>query len=121
MPRITFRCGHCDFSGLRCEICAQLWRIHNRRKQEYRRRCHGCGPFLRVVKGSVSQLTITVNGGERRVAPGTTVGALLIELGLLRERVAVERNREIVPKQAYDEAVLCAGDRVEVVALVGGG
>jgi thiamine biosynthesis protein ThiS len=66
-------------------------------------------------------LQIVVNGSPREIPAGTTVTALLGLLAIERGRVAVERNRDVVPKQRYDEVVLEAGDRVEVVALVGGG
>lgn len=64
---------------------------------------------------------ILVNGEHRTICAGATVGALLQELGLLREQVAVERNREIVPRSSYDEAGLDEGDTLEIVTFVGGG
>jgi thiamine biosynthesis protein ThiS len=66
-------------------------------------------------------IEITVNGKARQVPAGATVGALLADLGIERRRVAVERNLDIVPRAAYDDVVLAAGDRLEVVAFVGGG
>ena len=64
---------------------------------------------------------IVVNG-ERRVVPaGATVAELLRTLALAPEQVAVERNREIVPKAAYDETDLAEGDALEIVTFVGGG
>ena len=52
---------------------------------------------------------------------GKTVAQALAELGYSEQRVAVERNEEIVPKAMYAETVLCDGDCVEVVRFVGGG
>jgi thiamine biosynthesis protein ThiS len=69
----------------------------------------------------MGEIDISVNGQTRSVAPGTTVAALLALLGIERGRVAVERNHDIVPKQDYDQTTLAAGDRLEVVAFVGGG
>jgi thiamine biosynthesis protein ThiS len=66
-------------------------------------------------------MTIQVNGNEREVPEGTTVTGLLALLGVDRGRVAVERNRDVVPKRAYDETSLQPGDRLEVVTFVGGG
>lgn len=66
-------------------------------------------------------LTIKLNGEERELSEGTTVSALLEELGLKPELLAVERNRDIVPKAAYPSTVLQEGDEVEVVSFVGGG
>ena len=52
---------------------------------------------------------------------GTTVAALIGELGLGDRRVAVERNREVVPRAEHATTVLAAGDRLELVTFVGGG
>ncbi len=64
---------------------------------------------------------IVVNGELRRVAPGTTVAGLIGELGFADRRVAVERNREVVPRAQHATTQLAAGDRLEVVTFVGGG
>jgi sulfur carrier protein len=66
-------------------------------------------------------MRIEVNGKLREVAPGTTVRALLLELGLGAELVAVERNSEIVPRAEHASAEVRDGDRVEIVHFVGGG
>ena len=64
---------------------------------------------------------VRVNGRERRLEPGTAIAALLEELEVSTPRVAVERNREIVPKSAYETTFLAPGDEIEVVEFVGGG
>ena len=64
---------------------------------------------------------LTVNGDPRDLADGATVAFLLEELELADKFVAVEVNRELVPKARHADHVLAAGDRVEVVTLVGGG
>ena len=64
---------------------------------------------------------IFVNGEPRDVREGATVADLLEELGLAAKPVAVEVNRDLVPRQRHDEHQLAAGDRVEIVTLVGGG
>ena len=61
-----------------------------------------------------------INGNELDVA-GKTVAEYLATTSYSLERVAVERNGEIVPKAEYDETVLADGDSVEVVSFVGGG
>ena len=66
-------------------------------------------------------LLLTVNGEARRVPDGTSVAGLLATLGLDRRKVAVERNEEIVPRTIYDQAVLAASDRLEIVHFIGGG
>jgi sulfur carrier protein len=64
---------------------------------------------------------IALNGAPRDVAPGTTLAALLEAEGLAGRRVAVEVNREIVPRGAHATHALREGDRVEVVHALGGG
>lgn len=66
-------------------------------------------------------IEFTLNGQPRRANPGATVAALLADLGLPPQRVAVEVNRELVPRGQHDQVRLEAGDAVEVVTLVGGG
>ncbi|HKA87133.1 MAG TPA: sulfur carrier protein ThiS [Haliangiales bacterium] len=66
-------------------------------------------------------IEVVVNGKAQELPEGTTVAGLCVRLGVERTRVAVERNQDVVPRKAYDEVTLEAGDRVEVVAFVGGG
>ncbi len=66
-------------------------------------------------------MRILLNGEPRDVASGATVLALLGELGLQGQLVAVERNEHIVPRAEHATAALAEGDRVEVVQFVGGG
>jgi thiazole synthase/sulfur carrier protein len=69
----------------------------------------------------MDEISIRVNGEARSVKRGTTVAALLGELGVETGRVAVERNHDVVPRREYERTILAAGDRLEVVAFVGGG
>jgi thiamine biosynthesis protein ThiS len=62
-----------------------------------------------------------VNGEELRLPQGASVSSVLEKLGIATPRVAVERNREIVPKSAYGSTALASGDVLEVVEFVGGG
>ena len=66
-------------------------------------------------------IEITVNGETRRIATGTTISGLLATLGFTTPRVAVERNREVVPRRDHQSVVLAAGDQIEIVTFVGGG
>lgn len=66
-------------------------------------------------------IEITLNGDSRRVAPGATIAVLLGELALDAAKVAVERNRSIVPRSTFAVQRLAAGDNLEVVHFVGGG
>jgi len=67
------------------------------------------------------EVRVRVNGREQRLPAGASVAALLQTLGLANPRVAVERNREIVPKAEYAATRLTEGDELEVVEFVGGG
>lgn len=68
-----------------------------------------------------NRFDIIVNGDPRNVAAGTTVAGLVGDLGLGDRRVAVERNREVVPRAQHATTVLAANDRLEIVTFVGGG
>jgi thiamine biosynthesis protein ThiS len=67
------------------------------------------------------EVRVRVNGRERRVPAGTAIATLLAELEISTPRVAVERNREIVPKASYGGTRIEEGDEIEVVEFVGGG
>jgi len=66
-------------------------------------------------------MQISVNGETKTVSDGLTVAALLTHLGVATGRVAVELNRQIVPKAEHGSARLAEGDKVEIVSFVGGG
>lgn len=66
-------------------------------------------------------LQLTVNGEARQIAPDSSVADLVRELGLDGRKIAVERNLEIVPRSRYALDSLADGDRIEIVAFVGGG
>ena len=66
-------------------------------------------------------MKITVNGQERALAAPVTVAVLLDTLDMVGKRVAVEVNREIVPRSRHAEFQINDHDRVEVVFAIGGG
>ncbi|MCL6565737.1 MAG: sulfur carrier protein ThiS [Acidobacteriia bacterium] len=66
-------------------------------------------------------MKVTINGENRELPEGLTVAALLEHLGLQPERVAIERNREILPRSRWAETRVADGDRYEIVHFVGGG
>ena len=68
-----------------------------------------------------TSIDVVINGQPRTVNAGTTVAALVGELGLGDRKVAVERNREVVPRAQHAATVLADGDRLEIVTFVGGG
>jgi sulfur carrier protein len=69
---------------------------------------------------------IHINGEERLIADkakpsGFTLAALIEVLGMKSDRVAVELNRDLVPRERWSETLLKDGDRLEIVHFVGGG
>jgi thiazole synthase len=66
-------------------------------------------------------ITISVNGEHKRVAAGLTIAQLASELGLVPEKVAVERNLEVVPRSQIGSVQVEDGDELEIVHFVGGG
>lgn len=66
-------------------------------------------------------MEIYLNGEPRQVADGINAAQLIEDLALAGRRVAVEVNREIVPRSDYAQHRLRPGDRIEVVRAIGGG
>lgn len=64
---------------------------------------------------------VIINGNDEEVPAGTTVAQLLDRLDLRRTHVAVELNRQIVPREEHGNTPVKEGDELEVVTLVGGG
>jgi sulfur carrier protein len=65
--------------------------------------------------------SITVNGKAQALTGQPTITEMLQELGLAEKRVAVELNREIIPRSLHGETRLKAGDCIEIVHAIGGG
>jgi len=65
-------------------------------------------------------MNLTING-ENQIATAETLGALVAHLGMKPDRVAIELNREIVPRDQWPQTPLHEGDRLEIVQFVGGG
>ena len=70
------------------------------------------------VDGTIS---LTVNGEHRRVRAGMSLVDLARDLGLVPEKVAVERNLEVVPRSTLGQVAVADGDAIEIVHFVGGG
>ncbi|MGE0810733.1 MAG: sulfur carrier protein ThiS [Immundisolibacter sp.] len=66
-------------------------------------------------------MDIVLNGEPRAVRAELSLAALLDELGLAGKRLAVEVNRDIVPRGEHVTRVLRDGDRVEIIHAIGGG
>lgn len=69
----------------------------------------------------MSTISVVINGQATSVTVGTTVEKLILDLGLADRKVAVERNRSVVPRASHATTELADGDRLEVVTFVGGG
>ena len=67
------------------------------------------------------EIEIHLNGERQTVAADATVADLVRARGLVAAQVAVEVNKDIVPRAVHSATTLAAGDRVEIVTLVGGG
>ena len=65
--------------------------------------------------------SIILNGDRYPLHSDTPLAELLERLNMRRGRVAVEINRETVPKANYDVTIVRAGDHVEIINFVGGG
>lgn len=66
-------------------------------------------------------MTLQINGKRREFTELANVGALVEHLGMTGDRVAIELNLEIVPRDRWSATALKDGDRLEIVHFVGGG
>jgi sulfur carrier protein len=66
-------------------------------------------------------MQLTVNGENHEVPEGLTIRGLIEHLGLSDGPVAVERNRDVIPRAEHASTELQTGDVVEIVHFVGGG
>jgi sulfur carrier protein len=73
------------------------------------------------VIGPPSVIKLIVNGESYEAPSGTTIATLLARLQMQPRLVAVERNRDLVPRGLHAACTLETGDRLEIVTLVGGG
>jgi sulfur carrier protein len=66
-------------------------------------------------------MRLTINGEARDVPEGLSLSGLLLHLELTDGLVAIERNREVVPRREHSSVFVQAGDVLEIVQFVGGG
>ena len=66
-------------------------------------------------------MRLLINGEERELGDGLTLADLVAQLGVKPDRVAVERNGEIAPRNQWASTALSDRDRLEIVQFVGGG
>lgn len=81
-------------------------------------RGHVDSPARARQRGGVS---VIINGEPHDIPPGLTLAGLVAHLGLSDGPVAIERNREVVPRAAHGTVTVEAGDVLEIVHFVGGG
>jgi sulfur carrier protein len=74
-----------------------------------------------VSDDTLDRVTVSVNGDDTTVAPGTTIAGLVAELGLEPRGVAVAVDGEVVTRRTWAERSLARGDRVEVLTIAQGG
>jgi len=66
-------------------------------------------------------MDVTINGDLRQIPDGLTVAGLLEHLEMPADRVAIERNLDILPRAQWKNTQVQPNDRFEIVHLVGGG
>ncbi len=66
-------------------------------------------------------MKLIINGAERDFPEVSTLSSLVEKLGMKSDRVAIELNRDIVPRDRWSQTALSDGDRLEIVHFVGGG
>lgn len=66
-------------------------------------------------------MKIVINGEDREFTSVACLSDLLAQLGMKPDRVAVELNRELVPRDRWSATRLSDGDKLEIVHFVGGG
>ncbi|HEY7099217.1 MAG TPA: sulfur carrier protein ThiS [Terriglobales bacterium] len=64
---------------------------------------------------------VLIINGEERTFTAATLAELIEQLGMREDRLAVELNRNIIPRTQWIHTALSQGDRLEIVQFVGGG
>ena len=73
------------------------------------------------MSATINLISLTMNGETRDLPEGTKLAGLIALIGLDTRKVAVELNREIVPRSTYGAVLLQPGDALEIVHFIGGG
>jgi sulfur carrier protein len=66
-------------------------------------------------------MKLQINGESRDFESPLSLSALIEQLGMKQDRVAVELNRDIAPRDRWTSTILSEGDQLEIVHFVGGG
>ncbi len=70
---------------------------------------------------SAATIEVRLNGKSHTLPQGSTVAELIVSLPVEPTAIAVEQNRQIVPRSLHPATTIEAGDELEVVTIVGGG
>ena len=73
------------------------------------------------MNSPTAYITVRVNGEARRLAADCSIEQLLESLDMAGQRVAVERNEDVVPRSEYATTQLQQDDRIEIIRAIGGG
>lgn len=66
-------------------------------------------------------MKISINGKETDMENGVTIEKLLLSLGVKPEGIAVELNKEIVPRAGHRLTAIKENDSIEIIRMAGGG
>jgi len=77
--------------------------------------------FKGILRKYNYQMKIIINGVEKNYTSDLTLETLLIELGHANKKVAVEVNKEIIPRSELKNKLVVDGDKIEIINAVGGG
>lgn len=69
----------------------------------------------------MSKIKITLNGEEKEINSGLTIKGLVDELELDLEKIAVEKDLEIVNIDEFEKIIIDEGAKIEIVHFIGGG
>jgi thiamine biosynthesis protein ThiS len=67
------------------------------------------------------KIKIIINGEEKLVAEGATLSQLTTDLNLDLNKIAIEKDLEIIERSKFDKTILTEGNRIEIVHFIGGG
>ena len=74
-----------------------------------------------MTTSEMTEIAIQLNGDPHKAEEGMSIADLVLSLELNPTKVAVERNREIVPRSTLADVKVAEGDELEIVHFVGGG
>lgn len=66
-------------------------------------------------------MKVSINGKKTDIENGVTIEKLLVSLGVRPEGIAVELNKEIVPKASHKRTIIKENDSIEIIRMAGGG